>query len=169
MKKLLIIIAAMAMLMIELSSCSQKHWQNRGLKKGWVSKDTTYVKVFIPADSSKGQTDLTKGFDTLLIKELDSVYITEPCPDKEKVRQAANKALKRVDIPMQVDSNSRYEHRMWVKDGKMLYDLKVKEVETTAPCPPQIAPLKSSWWNLFWVGFAVCFIFMTLIIYLLRK
>jgi len=65
MKKLLIIIAALAMLMIEISSCSQAHWQKRGVKKNWLSKDSVILR------------DTIRGFSVDTIVQFDSFTLTD--------------------------------------------------------------------------------------------
>jgi len=44
-----------------LSSCSQKHWQSRGFKKGWV--DTTTITKH----------DTIRGFDTTVLRVFDTL------------------------------------------------------------------------------------------------
>jgi hypothetical protein len=48
-----------------LSSCSQSHWQGRGLKKGWISKDSIYLH------------DTIRGFDTTFIRQFDTTTLTD--------------------------------------------------------------------------------------------
>jgi len=57
----IILIAAISL----LSSCSQKHWQKRGIRKNWIQKDSVYLH------------DTIRGFDTTFIRQFDTTTLTD--------------------------------------------------------------------------------------------
>ena len=56
---------SLVLTIILLSSCSQAHWQSRGLKKGWISKDSIYLH------------DTIRGFDTTFIRQFHTTTLTD--------------------------------------------------------------------------------------------
>ena len=88
-------------LVILLSSCSYKHWQNRGFKKGWIDTTTKSGSLVIELlDSLKvaNHTDTAKAkVDTIFQTIFD--VIVEECPqaDTAKVRTALNQTKTVID------------------------------------------------------------------------
>jgi hypothetical protein len=120
MKKLLIIA------LVLLSSCSQKAWQSRGLKKGWVSKDSIYLH------------DTIRGFDTTFIRQFDTTTLTDTF---EVLKEG-------VKVKTVIQWKNRIVEQTITK----------RDTVITNVCPPQIQPLKSSWWDSKWLWFIIGFV-----------
>lgn len=158
------------LILILISSCIPERAARKTnwLKShGYLSTDSTTVKIKIPKDSSSGQIDFITVFDSIFIKSLDTLYLKDSCPDKKKVQQMANKVAKSVIITPVKDSTNRHELKIWVENGEIKYTLRDNEIEAEGKCPPQVKCPDPSWWHKFlehWsIGVLSCIIFVFLV------
>jgi len=120
MNKLLIIIFL-------LSSCSQKSWQNRGLKKGWATTDSTFIH------------DTLRGFDTTVIRQFDTTTLLDTF---EVIKDG-------VKVKTVIQWKNRIVEQTITKRDTIITNVCPPQIK-----PLEI---KSSWWhrNKFWIGFAI--------------